>query len=129
MVHGKPSEQPAYRDSYKEADTRMWQHTAKFSNAVLYSPDTDVTIIGLGAIGETTNAIVQIDTLGSQQQSYIDISSLRDKIRQDPALSAVAPDQRCHAVQDVFVASGSDSASFFSGLGKAAFVDVLLEAC
>ena len=89
MAEGKPVEEPGYGGNHEEADTRVWQHAVKFPKALVYSPDTDVMIIGLGVVDQGTHAIVRNDMPGSQQQTFIDISSLQDKIHRDPALSSI----------------------------------------
>lgn len=53
---GLPQPEPNYHTDSEEADLRIWRHATKCDgqNILIYSPDTDISIIGLQLL-RTTN--------------------------------------------------------------------------
>ena len=121
---------PHLTSNHEEADTRVWCNAKNFSHVVIYSPDTDTTMIGLGLIDDLQSSILlKVDMPGSARPEYVDLNHLADAIRRDTDLAAAPEQMRIPLVQIVFVASGCDFVSFFSGLGKTSFFKALYANC
>lgn len=118
-----PTRSERFDSKHEEADSRVWLHARQFERAVIYSPDTDVVMIGLPLFnqGLTTNVIVRYDTLHHGHHLYVNVNELHGCIQRDPDLAALPPEQRCKAMQTFYIATGCDFVSSFAGLGKKTF--------
>ncbi len=108
----------------EEADTRVWLHAlrSRGTRKLVCSPDTDVFHIGLPLIDSSVHVIVQLNTYTSLEYKYLDMDQLSAALTGDPDLAAIPAEARPKFMQSLFVCTGSDFTSFFSGLGKATFM-------
>ena len=114
----------------EESDTRIWLHvlhsagTRKF----VLSPDTDVYHIGMTIIAETQlDIVVRLSPFNSIEQRLLDLPALLRSFKNDPDLSAVEERKIAPIIQTLFIATGCDYISFFTGLGKTTFLNTLFE--
>ncbi len=127
FVHGNSPAQPdpAYTCNAEETDTRLWLHVRK-SNAhriLICSPDTDGYHIGLPLHSiQEKQVIVQISARNSRQRQLLNLNHLILAMRNDPDLALIDATTLLQVLQTLFVATGSDYRSFFSGIGKAKFL-------
>ena len=66
---GLPQPEPLYYTNAEEADLRVWRHAVKCDahNVLLYSPDTDVSVIGLQILKSCSKKfVVQLNLPSSQ---------------------------------------------------------------
>ena len=88
-----PLAAPRYKSTSVEADMRIWRHVAQtdVSRVLVYSPDTDVYIIGLPILAKipTKDVIVQINVPHSQTCSYINMTNLLGALELDPDLANI----------------------------------------
>ena len=91
---------------------------------LLYSPDTDVYHIGLSAISECTecDVIVQLSKNTDDKARYLYMTNLITALQKDPDLSQIPQLIRPQVIQSLYVATGCDYTSFFTGLGKVSFL-------
>lgn len=108
----------------EEADTRVWLHALRSGGTrkLICSPDTDVFHIGLPLIDSTVHVIVQLHAYTSLEYRYLHMDQLSAALTGDPDLSTTPPEARPKFVQSLFVCTGSDFTSFFSGLDKATYM-------
>ena len=102
------------------SDTRVWLH-AKHSagpHKLVISPDTDVYHIGLPLISPTDKVLVQLSKPSEKGLKLLDLCLLADILKRDPNLSHIADGDVAQIIQTLFVATGCDYVSFFSGIGK-----------
>ena len=116
-------------NSAEEADTRMWLHVQQSCGTwkLVCSPDTDVFHIGLPLIGTQHDIYVQISTLTSPDTRFLHLNSLCFALARDPDLASTPASQLPKILQTAFICTGCDYISFFSGLGKATFLQVLFQ--
>ena len=127
FVEGKNSPQPhpEYSCNAEEADTMIWLHATKTqcSNILVLSPDTDVYMIGLPLLCTLNkHIIVQVSAIGSCDLKLLCTKSLIQALSDDPDLAYVQSLTHTSVLQTLFVATGCDYISFFSGIGKASFL-------
>ena len=135
MVHPQNSSaqpDPVYSCDAEETDTRLCLHVRK-SNAhqiVICSPDTDVYHIGipLQCIQEK-QVIVQISAIISQERQFLHLNHLTLAMRNDPDLATIDATILPQVLQTLFVLTGCDYTSFFSGIGKATFLRNFFPMC
>ena len=111
-----------------ESDTRVWLH-AKHSagpHKLVISPDNDVYHIGLPLISPTDTVLVQLSKPSKKGLKLLDLCLLADVLKHDPNLSHIADGDVAQIIQTLFVATGCDYVSFFSGIGKNFFYHVFL---
>ncbi len=135
MLSGNPQSLPSPASNYKsnsaEADMRIWRHATQTTgrHILIYSPDTDIYNIGLSLFEILTNkdVYVQIDVLHSQTKLYIHINDLIKALQLDPDLANLEKSKLANIFQMLFITSGCDYVSFFSGHGKSAFFQVFFQ--
>ena len=116
---------PAYKCVAEEGDTRVWLHVDRSpgTKKLIYSPDTDVAHIGLtNADLSSDEVIIQISTMGKPLKLF-HMNNFIEAIRMDPNLSSIPFFDRPKVLQVIYIATGCDFVSFFSGIGKGAFLD------
>ncbi len=111
-----------------ESDTRVWLHlkysagTKKF----ILSPDTDVYHIGLPLVTSVDCVIVQLSRPSDKELKLLNVNILVDLFKRDPDLVTIPEIYIPTVLQTLFVCTGCDYISFFSGIGKAFFLKVFL---
>ena len=127
----RPQPNPAYTSNAEEADTRLWRHVKRTnaSKILILSPDTDIYHIGLPLQHRSEkNIVIQLSTFNSKDLKYLHLSTFVTVLRNDPELrnnpdlSAIPPQLIPQVFQTIFVVTGRDYISFFSGIGKATFL-------
>ena len=121
----RPQPNPAYTSNAEEADTRLWMHVKRTntSKILILSPDTDIYHIGLPLEhGSEKNIVIQLSTFNSKDLKYLHLSTFVTVLQNDPDLSAIPSQLTPQVFQTIFVATGCDYISFFSGIGKATFL-------
>lgn len=112
---------------------RIWRHACqtKASRILIYSPDTDVYNIGLAMTSITTYGefIIQLNLPHSHEQRFLSLNNLQTALLNDPDLASIPRERLPITCQMVFIVSGCDYISYFAGLGKAAFLNVLYQYC
>lgn len=90
---------------------------------LILSPDTDTYHIGLPLDhGGNKDIILQISPNNSKDLRFLHLSAFITVLKNDPDLSTVPQSQIPQVIQTLFVVTGCDYVSFFSGIGKAAFM-------
>jgi len=114
-----------------ESDTRLWLHLKHSSGRkkFILSPDTDVYHIGLPLISEEDSVIVQLSKPSDKELKLINMNALIDLLKRDPDLVHVEESHIPRLIQTLFVCTGCDYVSFFSGIGKAFFYKVFFSVC
>ena len=122
-----PQPDPAYTCNAEETDTRLWLHVRKTSSTcvLIMSPDTDIYHIGLPL--SQKDVIVQINPYNSKELSYLHLSSLTTALCNDPDLASIPSQLLPQIFQTIYVVTGCDYISFFSGIGKATFLRYLYQ--
>ena len=113
-----------YRSNAEEADTLVWLHATHSAGRrkLIFSPDTDVYHIGLTCAElASTNTIVQLSALGRELR-LLNLNELDNALKLDPDLHTLIPERRREILQVIYVTTGCDFTSFFSGIGKVAFL-------
>jgi len=127
FVQGKTSPQPdpIYACNAEEMDTRLWLHArqTQCEQLLVLSPDTDVYFIGLPLqCARDKEIILQISDMNSREVKLLHLGRLIMALMNDPDLANVAPATLPKVLQTLYVVSGCDYISFFSGIGKATFL-------
>ena len=106
-----------------ESDSRLWRHSAKcgYHKQLIYCPDTDAYMIGLTNHNKSTDAMVELTTIGSKNRKLLPMNELIDSLRRDLNLSLVPSQDLPAILQALYVSTGCDYISFFYGLGKSSF--------
>lgn len=123
------SEPSVYKSDAPESDTRLWLH-AKHSagpKKFILSPDTDVYHIGMPLISADERIMVQLNRPSDKETKILDLTLLVDVLKSDPDLCHIPDDDIPLTIQALFVSTGCDYTSFFSGIGKAFFLQVFLD--
>ena len=120
-----------YYSTAIEADNRIWKHAtqSQADKVLIYSPDTDVYNIGLSYINRltTTLYIVQLNTLSSGEEKYINLNNLRAALCNDPDLSNLQQEGLSLVFQSLFICTGCDYTSYFKSIGKAIVLNVFFQ--
>ena len=123
--------QDTWEISAEEADMRIWRHAyqTKADRIFIYSPDTDVYNIGLPITFITSHAecIVQINLPHSNEQRFVHLKNLKTALENDPDLASIPRERLPRTLQMLFILSGCDYTSYFTGLGKAAFLNAFYQ--
>ena len=127
FVHGNstPQPDPAYTCNAVETDTRLWLHVRNTNSQqiLICSPDTDIYHIGLPLqCTQEKQVIVQISAINSRELQLLHLNHLILAMRNDPDLANVDATILPSVLQTLFVTTGCDYTSFFSGIGKATFL-------
>ena len=116
----------------EESDTRIWLHVMNSAgqNKLVLSPDTDVYHIGLPFIAGTNLSVqVRLSSFSSLEVRLLDVQALISAFTDDPDLSFIPRLQCPSLIQAMYVCTGCDFISFFSGIGKTTFLATLFEYC
>ena len=116
--------EPCYFSNAEEADTRVWLHTKHSTGErkLIYSPDTDVYHIGLTSANLVSHdVIIQLSTVG-RELKLLHLNKLKSALNTDPELHSIPIEKRSEILQVVYVSTGCDFTSFFSGIGKVTFL-------
>lgn len=122
--HG-PEPDPVFSCNGEEADTMIWLHATKThcSKITVLSADTDVYMIGLPLqCSLDKDIIVQVSNINSRERKLLSLKNMIVAIQNDPDLATVTEATRLKVIQALFVVTGCDYVSFFSGMGKATFL-------
>ena len=122
--NSNPQPDPVYSSNAEEADTMIWLHATKtpLQNILVLSPDTDVYMIGLPLqCTLTKHIIVQISKIGSHELKLLCTKTLIQALANDPDLANIPTNTQATVLQALFVITGCDYISFFSGIGKGTF--------
>ena len=117
--------------NHEEADSRVWFHALKSQgrNVLIYSLDTDTVHIEFPFISqqcEEENVVIQLsDKLG--HQSFIYINELCKCLKNDPDLAQIKTESIYSIMQFLFIVSGCDYISFFTGFGKTRFLETFFQ--
>ena len=120
-----PQPDPVYSCNAEETDTMLWLHAKRTQcdKVLVLSPDTDVYMIGLPLqCTLDKDIIVQISDLNSRELRLLCMRRLITALSSDPDLATVERSTLSRVLQALFVLSGCDYISFFSGIGKATFL-------
>ena len=82
---------------------------------------TDVYHIGLPLISSTEETILQISRPSNKELNLLNLPVLVDLLSRDPDLAHISSHNIPRIVQAIFVSTGCDYISFFSGIRKAYF--------
>ena len=122
----KPQPDPRYTSNAEETDTRIWLHVrqTELTKVLVISPDTDIYHIGLPLVPHSVNkeVLVQINPINSKDMKLVDLPALNEALSHDPDLAGLELAKIPQIVQTLFVCTGCDYISFFSGVGKATFL-------
>ncbi len=121
--------QPYLRSNADEGDLRVWLHCLHSigSKKLVFSPD--VYHIGMTQMScmPDTDVIVQLSKPSDKESKFIHMNNLLLAIENDPDLFELLPSIRPQVLQSLYVTTGCDYISFFSGLGKASFLGTLFQ--
>lgn len=90
---------------------------------LVLSPDTDVYMIGIALeSAHHKNVIVQINKYSARELKFLSLLSLKIALENDPDLGLLHSYDLIQILQRIYVCTGCDYVSFFSGIGKATFM-------
>ena len=121
---------PLFSINAEEMDMRVWLHATNtvYQKILILSPDTDVYQIGLPLQCVTIKQIiVQVSAMNSYQLRLLNLTALVQALQNDPDLAHLHSSALPKTLQVLYVASGCDYTSFFSGLGKGTFLRYFLQ--
>ena len=120
---------PQYDSDADESDTRIWIHVkhSAGNKKYIFSPDTDVYHIGLPLISQTEEIIIQLSKPSDKELNLLHLHTFVDLLNRDPDLAHVPNHNIPATIQALFVCTGCDYVSFFSGIGKTYFFKVFFE--
>ena len=127
FVMGKnyPQPDPNLYSNSEETDTHIWLHVKKlkYEIVLVLSPDTDVYMIGIALeSAHHKNVIVQINKYSARELKFLSLLSLKIALENDPDLGLLHSYDLIQILQRIYVCTGCDYVSFFSGIGKATFM-------
>lgn len=129
-VASVPQPEPQYHPNAKEADQLVWRHAVMCpsSTVLIFSPDTDIFVIGLGILsGYSKQFVVQNNLPHSGVQKYINVNNLPSALQNDSDLASLATETIPGVMVGLFVATGSDYTSYFKNIGKATFLNLFFQ--
>ena len=103
------------------ADTRVWLYVVNRGGIkkLLFSPDTDVYIIGLTNVNhDKIDVYIQISLLSSLSARFLHLNKLNQVLCTNPGLVMVQQTPRAQVLQTLFICSGCDYISVFADFGK-----------
>ena len=71
---------------------------------------------------EGKNILLEINTVGSQQKRILSLSNLKQDLMNDPDLCSLPGELLPQIFQTLYIVTGCDYTSFFSGIGKSTFM-------
>ena len=130
VTHGDkyPKVTVEYASNAVEADMRIWRHALQTNakKVMIYSPDTDIYNIGLTLLKPGCHYIVQLN-LPQYPPKYVSVNKLIASFKADPDLATVQPSKLPSIMQQLYVCTGCDYLSYFSGIGKAMFLNCFMQ--
>ena len=114
----------------EESDTRIWLHVMNSAGnkKLVLSPDTDVYHVGLPIVaGTELECTVRLNVFNSTEQRFLDLQALITAFQNDPSLAAIEQVTLPSVMQMLYISTGCDFISFFTGIGKATFMATLFE--
>jgi len=121
---------PEFSSNAEETDTRIWLHATKTNctRILIMSTDTDVYHIGLPMRCMLDKEIVvQISQLSDHKLKIMNMKNLLCALEKDPDLASVSRATLPKVLQCLFICTGCDYVSFFSGIGKATFAKIFFQ--
>lgn len=110
---------------------RLWRHAIQVQaqRVLVYSPDTDVYNIGVPIVDQCSQkeVIVQINVAKSRELKYLHINNLVRALQDDPDCGTLPRDKLTRIFLVLFVSSGCDFISYFSGYGKGGFLNTFYQ--
>ena len=92
------------------------------------SPDTDVYHVGLPIVaGTELECTVRLSLFNSTEQRFLDLQALITALQNDPSLATIEQLTLPSVMQMLYISTGCDFISFFTGIGKATFKATLFE--
>ena len=92
----------------------------------IVSVDTDIVFIGLPMHFPNNTVIIKTSATG-EPSKYLCMDKLQEVLLRDPDLASIPASKRAQILQVVYVLSGCDFVSLFTGFGKEAFFECLLQ--
>ena len=86
---------------------------------LIMSPDTDIYHIALPMDHDNKDISIQISKFNCKELRFMHLTAFLSVTRNDPDLASLPPHQIPQVLQTLFVVTGCDYVSFFSGIGKA----------
>jgi hypothetical protein len=126
-----------FKSNHAEADYRICLHVLKCPCKVVtvFSPDSDVLMVGLltfekwsalgAGAGQEKQIYVQISRSRGEeanQPGIVDVNKLVGVLRRHPDLQTIDERRRVLCIVSLFVFTGCDFVSFFSGVSKKTFL-------
>lgn len=107
---------------HEETNTRIWLHVfnSTAQRMLILSPDTDTYHIGLALLPPVKEVIIQLSSPGARELN-LHLHRLIDAMTCDPDMTHIPRTQVTAVIQAIFVSTGCEYVSFFSGIGKANF--------
>ena len=93
----------------------------------LYSPDTDIYHIGMPLLEQTTEVYIQLHGRRKDFNRYLHVNKLVQSLHSDPDLAQIPLAHRASILQMVYITTGCDYISYFRGIGKVFFLNVLYQ--
>ena len=125
-----PRQETQYTTTAEEADMRVWKHALECgaSRILIYSPDTDVYNIGITLSQYSPlDCIVQLNQPHSREQKYLNLANLTHALMHDTDLASLPRTSVLHIFQMLFICTGCDYISYFSGIGKVGFLNAFFQ--
>ena len=110
------------RDGIPQPNPLLACKQSTSDNILILSPNTDIYHISLPLNHGTKDIMIRINTYNSKNLCFLHLSSLINGLNRDPDLSSVESSLLPQILQTLFVVTGCDYISFFSGIGKATFM-------
>lgn len=132
IFNKQPQPVPSLTYNAEESDTRIWLHTINSygTRKLILSPDTDVYHIGIPINSQTNlEVFVQLSSFNSIELLLLDVQALNKGFTNDPDFACLPVTAIPHVIQALYVSTGCDFISFFTGIGKATFLNTLYEYC
>ena len=125
-----PRPEPQYSTTAEEADTRIWKHAVECDTTriLIYSPDTEVYNIGVSLnLNPQRHIIIQVNQPHSSELRYLNLTNLMLALLQDTDLAPLPRSSVQSIFQMLFICTGCDYISYFSGIGKVGFLNVFVQ--
>ena len=114
----------------EESDTRIRLHVMNSAGnkKLVLSPDTDVYHVGLPIVaGTELECTVRLSLFNFTEQRFLDVQALITAFQNDPSLATTEQVTLPSVMQMLYISTGCDFISFFTGIGKATFMATLFE--
>lgn len=123
IIHGNghlPEPIRKYETNAEEADMIIWRHAIECEGRriLIYSPDTDVYVIGLPLVNPSREYIVQNNVPHAQNLKYVDLNALIQALKDDPDLASLPPDLAAPCFQVLLLYLGVITYPILQALAK-----------